>query len=590
MATTPSAFKVAGSPGPQGIQGPTGTPSLITGPTGSFGTGPTGPAVTGAASTITGPTGWSGPTGPSITGATGAASLITGPTGPIQTGPTGPSQTGPTGADSSITGPTGVFASAFGTAYRETAFNFAINSWTDIPLNGGHSALLNVNHSTSVNPEQMEVLVDGVYSVSYMVQHRRQDGTHHAVTRVFKNGDTEVPASFAEDTFESADANESHATTCQVVVSLVSGDYLTLQVGSNTSITDEVDVYQGANLPVPIVASRASMTLIRVGSSDDALITGPTGPSITGATGAASLITGPTGSVVTGPTGIGSTGPTGDVVTGPTGAIQTGPTGVGTTGPASTITGPTGPIQTLSRGYIDGLILSNAADTDHDITVAIGVARDSTNVYDLVLASAMTKQIDASWAAGTNAGGIFAGSVAINTWYHVFLIRKDSDGTIDAGFDTSVTAANKPAGYTAYQRIGSVLTDGSANIIPFFQVGDQFRWTTYVPADFSGTPTNDEAYHEFTLTVPTGVVVQALVFARAKCASYTGFHLMHYNQLYGSGYAIAISLSLANQYIWSNETPIVTSTASQIKYYSPAANVTAQVFTNGWIDPRGKDQ
>jgi hypothetical protein len=103
MATTPSAFKVAGSPGPQGIQGPTGTPSLITGPTGSFGTGPTGPAITGA---------------------TGADSLITGPTGPIQTGPTGPIvtgptgqtgstgatgaiQTGPTGADSLITGPTG---------------------------------------------------------------------------------------------------------------------------------------------------------------------------------------------------------------------------------------------------------------------------------------------------------------------------------------------------------------------------------------------------------------------------------------------------------------------------------------------------
>jgi len=114
MATTPSAFKVAGSPGPQGIQGPTGTPSLITGPTGSFGTGPTGPAVTGAASTITGPTGRTGPTGPSITGATGAASLITGPTGASLTGPTGtasettgPTGVGPTGADSIITGPTG---------------------------------------------------------------------------------------------------------------------------------------------------------------------------------------------------------------------------------------------------------------------------------------------------------------------------------------------------------------------------------------------------------------------------------------------------------------------------------------------------
>ena len=56
--------------GPTGITGPAST---VTGPTGY--TGPTGP--TGANSTVTGPTGWSGPTGPGITGPTGYA----GPTG-----------------------------------------------------------------------------------------------------------------------------------------------------------------------------------------------------------------------------------------------------------------------------------------------------------------------------------------------------------------------------------------------------------------------------------------------------------------------------------------------------------------------------
>lgn len=56
---------------------------------------------TGAASTVTGPTGPS-VTGPSVTGPTGADSTVPGPTGPQ-----GDSLTGPTGADSSVTGPTG---------------------------------------------------------------------------------------------------------------------------------------------------------------------------------------------------------------------------------------------------------------------------------------------------------------------------------------------------------------------------------------------------------------------------------------------------------------------------------------------------
>jgi len=93
------------------IIGPTGAASTITGPTGAPGfatntgaTGPTGP---------TGPTGYTGATGPQ--GFPGAASTITGPTGAAgtagatgSTGVTGaPGSTGPVGPTGSI-GPTGV--------------------------------------------------------------------------------------------------------------------------------------------------------------------------------------------------------------------------------------------------------------------------------------------------------------------------------------------------------------------------------------------------------------------------------------------------------------------------------------------------
>ena len=114
-----------------------------------------------------------------------------------------------------------------------------------------------------------------------------------------------------------------------------------------------------------------------------------------------------------------------------------------------------------------GLVPSNDTDTEHDIAISVGQIFDSTRTTNLILPAIMTKQIDATWAAGDDAGGLFSGSVAADTWYAMFLIEKDSDSSIDIGFDTSIIAANIPAGYTKYRRIGWVLTDGSANIEQF---------------------------------------------------------------------------------------------------------------------------
>ena len=115
-----------GPQGPQGSQGPqglSGADSTVAGPTGPQGpqgpAGPTGPqGLQGAASTVAGPTGPQGATGPQgpqgNTGATGAASTVPGPTGPQgltgpqgATGPQGPQgPQGPTGS-TGATGATG---------------------------------------------------------------------------------------------------------------------------------------------------------------------------------------------------------------------------------------------------------------------------------------------------------------------------------------------------------------------------------------------------------------------------------------------------------------------------------------------------
>ena len=138
----------------------------------------------------------------------------------------------------------------------------------------------------------------------------------------------------------------------------------------------------------------------------------------------------------------------------------------------------------LPRSYLAGLGMSNDTDSDHDIAIAVGECRNTGDDCNLVLSSVLTKQIDATWAAGDDAGGMNDGdSVGNNEWFHVFLIGAPG-GAVDAGFDTNTDAsllladaAVAAAGFTKYRRIGSVRTDGSANIVAFVQYGDEFVWS-----------------------------------------------------------------------------------------------------------------
>ena len=134
--------------------------------------------------------------------------------------------------------------------------------------------------------------------------------------------------------------------------------------------------------------------------------------------------------------------------------------------------------------YITGLGLRIDTDTDHDIEIGIGSCRDSTDAYDMALAAVLTKCIDASWAAGDDAGGMDTGSVANSTYYYIWLIRKDSDGSIDALFSASATAPTMPAGYTYKRVIGRLCSGTSANINPNIiisanpAIGGVEIWTT----------------------------------------------------------------------------------------------------------------
>jgi hypothetical protein len=247
---------------------------------------------------------------------------------------------------------------------------------------------------------------------------------------------------------------------------------------------------------------------------------------------------------------------------------------------------------TVLRSYLAGLGLSNNVTTPNTkLDVAAGVCADSTNVQML---SVTASTLD----CGTvGANGLDAGSLANNTWYHVFAIGK-ADSTTALLASTSLGSPTLPPTYTLKRRIGSFKTDGGAHIMAFIQSGDEFRWAASV-ADVNASNPGTSAVTP-ALSVPTNLKVTAF-----------GNVLL---QVTSTSTTILLSDPVAN-----NEAPIATTaalgapgfslaaftggvnvgapfavrtdTAAQIRYRLSvsAADIKVGIFTHGWIDRRGRD-
>ncbi|MGD9156919.1 MAG: hypothetical protein PVG39_00805 [Desulfobacteraceae bacterium] len=120
-------------------------------------------------------------------------------------------------------------------------------------------------------------------------------------------------------------------------------------------------------------------------------------------------------------------------------------------------------------GGIYGMGFESDTDAEHDILIAAGSCWDSTKTSHISLSTGITKQIDATWAVGDDAGGLLNGTVAANTWYHIYALLKDSDYSVDFGFlaDGDAIGTYLPSGYSRYRRIGLIYTNSSSNIASF---------------------------------------------------------------------------------------------------------------------------
>lgn len=259
----------------------------------------------------------------------------------------------------------------------------------------------------------------------------------------------------------------------------------------------------------------------------------------------------------------------------------------------SSAVSPASRISLLPRGYLAGLQTSIGTDTDHDIDIAVGECRDAADTADLAITSILTKQIDASWAAGSGAGGMANGvSLSTATWYNLFLVDTDAGG-VDAGFDTDIAATNLLATSgvgTVYRRIGSVLTDSSSNILAYVQVGDRFMWGA-AAADVSVSNQSTAAVSR-TLSVPLGVKVDVrlLLFVDKVAGGILAVYLSSLDQ---DDQAPNTSTFFTARSVGSNndaggQVEVMSNTSSQVRTRSTSASTVLNISTLGWRDDLGR--
>ena len=242
------------------------------------------------------------------------------------------------------------------------------------------------------------------------------------------------------------------------------------------------------------------------------------------------------------------------------------------------------------QGFLNGLITSrNVTTPNTHIDIGVGASWVGDRIIQNV--ATFTKRLDAIWLAGSGNGGLFSGARAANTWYHLFVLRNDTTGVIDFGFDTSVSAANRPAGWTS-RIIWSVRTDASSNIIPYAQVGDNCIWAT-PPLDLNQVGSISSANGTlYAISVPLGLSVSAnlLAFGNGSAAQ------LHF---FSSPLCVDLAATITSGGRFTLQTgntfamsiDLVTNTASQIRVRAFNSILTADtvtLVTNSFIHPRGR--
>ncbi len=253
---------------------------------------------------------------------------------------------------------------------------------------------------------------------------------------------------------------------------------------------------------------------------------------------------------------------------------------------------------TAPRGYIDGFIISlpggATPDNDHDRKISPGKCRDSTDQVVVSLPSELTKRIDAAFAKGDAQGGLFTGAVALNTSYHYCLISENSSGDVDWGWDTDPGGANTPTGWTFERRLGSIKTDGAANLPSITQyTGGYFSLDAHATQTLTSVSTTTTPSTHVLDAVPTGVNLRVrgtlLAFRENNVNNAGIFDFNVTSIIQTASYNVGIIAGGSGETTQAvGEWLAWCSTSAEIKA-GRDQGLTHQVVVHGWYDPRGSE-
>lgn len=243
------------------------------------------------------------------------------------------------------------------------------------------------------------------------------------------------------------------------------------------------------------------------------------------------------------------------------------------------------------KGHLWGLTMSTAGAST-TLTVGVGQCSDGNGV-DIMDLLAATAKTTSAWAVGTAAGGLDTGSIAANTTYHWYVIKRPDTGVVDITYSLNASAPTLPTNYTISRRIGSMPTNGSSQWTNFKQYEDSFYLQTPVTDSTTSPGTTDTL---FTLSVPTGIRVKPMVhLAHGTSASGESSTRSRVPDLQttetGVGSTVGTSVGLTtnvtrgtypmNMDLWTN-------TSAQINIIASIAQTVWAVRTYGWVDTRGR--
>jgi hypothetical protein len=200
--------------------------------------------------------------------------------------------------------------------------------------------------------------------------------------------------------------------------------------------------------------------------------------------------------------------------------------------------------------------------------------------------------------AGAPSGFLDTGSVAPNTWYHVYAIGATNKSTTDfiASVNSPGIGPNLPSGYIYWRLIMSILTSASSNIISFQQNADYIQWDTCWP-DIGGSGGGLSLVSDtptlLTLpSIPPDISVmtdlRSVISGDSGATAQMGFqpgdeNTTGQNWLY---YSVADTATTGAGGLGQ----IMSNISQQIIVTIIGSNPVVWIGVNGWTHPRGRTQ